>query len=91
MLVCDQSVSKAVYKRQQKAQKKKKGSSMEEENEEKKKDQAPSVSEPSQKSSTQSPAETAPASHPLYSTRVLGDADERRTLFIRTPFLRISL
>ena len=110
MLVCDQSVSKAVYKRQQEANKgkeeeeeekeeeKEEEEKMEEEEEEEKpkeskeskKAKASKDSDNSDDSDDSKDADNAKdtnnaESKPHYTARVLGDADEGRTLFIRTP------
>ena len=104
MLVCDQSVSKAVYKRQQEANK---GKEEEEEEEEEEKEEEEKMEEEEKpKESKESKRAKASKdsgdcddsddskdakdtddaeSKPHYTARVLGDADEGRTLFIRTP------
>ena len=104
MLVCDQSVSKAVYKRQQEANK---GKEEEEEEEEEEKEEEekmeeeekPKESKESKKAKASKDSDDSDdsddskdakdtddaESKPHYTARVLGDADEGRTLFIRTP------
>ena len=79
MIVCDQSVSKALYQKQQKEEMEEEEEEKEEEEEEEEKEEKMEEEEEEEKMEEEKEEKEKEEKKP----RVIGDADEGKTLFVR--------
>ena len=79
MIVCDQSVSKALYQKQQKEEMEEEEEEKEEEEEEEEKEEKEETEEEEEKMEEEKDEKEKEEKKP----RVIGDADEGKTVFVR--------